>query len=528
MLHSDPPRTRSQRSATALRAAWQWVPLPLGALLLWQLAVKSNWLPPQTLPAPTTVLATLWQLTASGELPRQWGVSLGRLLAGLLAGSVTGGLLGAGMARSPRLEALLRLPLSAAMQIPTLAWIPLFMVCFGIGETLKLVVLIKAVAIPMLTHALTGFRDIPPNLREVADLQGLSGWRRWRRLYLPAALPSLLTGFRLAVSQAWLSLLVVELLASSAGIGYLIVDGRQLFQIDVVMAGMVVIGLTGLAMDAGLSWVERHLTWPAGTPAVWDRRIELSRCWQWSGFGVLAGLLLLWQVLSLSSATARAAQATPGQVLDYAGHALLDGSLGHVLLASLQRYLAGLALGLLGGTAVGIVLGWSPATNRLLGPGLRFVRHIAIFAWLPLLTAWVGLGELAKVSFVALATALTMLTATAAGMQASPHALGEVASLLGLSPWQRFRRLRWPAALTQVFSGLQLCLVQAWLATIGAEFFLSSSPGLGSLMINAGQSFQMDAVITAMLTMGLLGYGFHRAGRWLEHSTTDWREQRKA
>lgn len=230
-----PPRAWRALHGNAL--PWSLL-LPLALLALWHVAAAAQWLPPQTLPAPREVLHTLLQLAGNGELFANLAISLRRLLLGVALGSALGLALGAGMGLSRRLDALLRVPLFAALQIPTLAWIPLLMLCFGIGEALKLVVIVKAVCIPMLTHARVGVRDAPPALLEVARINGLSSWRRWRQLYWPAATPALLSGLRLAVSDAWLSLLVVELLASSEGIGHLIVDGRQLFQLDVVMVGI--------------------------------------------------------------------------------------------------------------------------------------------------------------------------------------------------------------------------------------------------------------------------------------------------
>ena len=517
-----PPRAWRALHGNAL--PWSLL-LPLALLALWHVAAAAQWLPPQTLPAPREVLHTLLQLAGNGELFANLAISLRRLLLGVALGSALGLALGAGMGLSRRLDAVLRVPLFAALQIPTLAWIPLLMLCFGIGEALKLVVIVKAVCIPMLTHARVGVRDAPPALLEVARINGLSSWRRWRQLYWPAATPALLSGLRLAVSDAWLSLLVVELLASSEDIGHLIVDGRQLFQLDVVMVGIFTIGLTGLGMDALLGALERRvLHWPRPALAALKHH-DAVPLWRLAGVGVLLVLLAIWQWLAGNSPGAAAADATPLRVLHFAVQAVRDGSLVQALGASFSRYLPGLLIGVSAGSLIGIALGWNRRIDRIAGPVLRFVRHVAIFAWLPLLTAWVGLDERAKVAFVAIATALPMLVAVAAGMRAAPPALMEVADVLGLPAWKRFTTLRWPAAAPQCFAGLHLCLIHAWLATIGAEYFLSSAPGIGSLMINAQQTFRMDVVVTTMLTIGALGAALNRAGQWLERRATGWRHQ---
>ncbi|MBF3116947.1 ABC transporter permease, partial [Pseudomonas aeruginosa] len=178
---------------------------------------------------------------------------------GLLAGVASGAALGAWLGFSPRAERLVFPTFSALAQIPTLAWIPLFMLFFGIGELLKLVVLVKAVVVPVTIHTLVGVRDAQPKLREAAAVLRLPPRLLVWRLILPAALPAFLTGLRLALAQGWTSLLAVELLASSEGIGYLMVQGRQLFMLDIVFVCILIIGLVGVGMDRAIQWLDRRL-----------------------------------------------------------------------------------------------------------------------------------------------------------------------------------------------------------------------------------------------------------------------------
>ena len=202
--------------------------LPLGLALLWWVASHRHWMSAQVLPTPELVWQSARELLA-GELWSELAISLRRLAWGLLAGVASGAALGAWLGFSPRAERLVFPTFSALAQIPTLAWIPLFMLFFGIGELLKLVVLVKAVVVPVTIHTLIGVRDAQPKLREAAAVLRLPPRLLVWRLILPAALPAFLTGLRLALAQGWTSLLAVELLASSEGIGYLMVQGRQLF-----------------------------------------------------------------------------------------------------------------------------------------------------------------------------------------------------------------------------------------------------------------------------------------------------------
>jgi ABC-type nitrate/sulfonate/bicarbonate transport system permease component len=218
---------------------------------------------------------------------------LQRLLWGLLAGIGSGLLLGTWLGASRRAQTLVLPTFVALAQIPTLAWIPLFMLFFGIGEVLKLVVLVKAVVVPVTLHTLVGVRDAQPKLREAAATLRLPAHLLFLRLLLPAALPAFLAGVRLALATGWTSLLAVELLASSEGIGYLMVWGRQLFMLDLVFLCILLIGLVGALMDRGFSRLERSLLYwpqpatgeqPRGAVAKgWQSLLLPQRCWPVAG-----------------------------------------------------------------------------------------------------------------------------------------------------------------------------------------------------------------------------------------------------
>ena len=202
---------------------------------------------------------------------------------------------------------------------------------------------------------------------------------------------------------------------------------------------------------------------------------------------------------------------------------LLDGSLLGGLGLSLGRTLAGLLLGASLGLGLGLLLGLSRLSERLLGPTLAALRQIAIFAWVPLLTAWFGLGELAKWVFVALAAFFPLFVATQRSVaQLSPQ-LAEAAQVLRLGLWQRLRRLVLPGAAPGIFAGLRVSLIYAWLGTIGAEYFMPSDGGIGSQMISAQQLLRMDLIMAGMLLVGLTGALINFLGQWLERHATRWR-----
>ena len=516
-----PPR-RLQRLTTDFRAhltAWY---LPAGLALLWWLASRNQWMSEQILPAPSQVWQSAQEL-AQGELWSHLAISLQRLLIGLLAGVSSGALLGAWLGFSRRAERMVLPTFNALAQIPTLAWVPLFMVIFGIGEVLKLVVLIKAIIVPVTLHTLVGVRDAQPRLREAAAVLKLPRHLLITRLILPAALPAFLAGVRLALATGWSSLLAVELLASSEGIGYLMVWARQLFMLDIVFVCIAVIGLLGFAMDRSLGLLDRTLVhWPH-PPGAELRVQRLHGIERLQALLLPLALLVLWQLASQLQWVDANILAAPSQVLTTAWNGVADGSLTSALTVSVGRALGGLLLGGGLGFALGLWLGLSRPAERLLGPMLAGIRQIAIFAWVPLLTAWFGLGELAKWVFVGLAAFFPLFIATQRSVANRSPQLDEAARTLHLNLRQRLLRLVLPGAAPGIFAGLRIGLIYAWLGTIGAEYFMPSGGGIGSLMIGAQQLLRMDLIMAGMLLVGLTGALLGALGQHIESRATRWR-----
>ena len=237
--------------------------LPLvvpGVLLaLWQLSATFGWVSVQILPPPALVARTFLELLLSGDIGESLWISTQRVLTGFLIGAGAGVAFGVAMGLSRRVEQYLCPLFRAAAQIPSLGWLPFLILLVGIGEALKFLIIAKSCFVPMALNSHEGIRNVPRPYLEVARVFRLGRRALLWRVVLPAALPPVFSGVRLALSHAWIALVIVEMLASTEGIGYLMTWGRTLFQVDVVMAGMVVIGTVGLLMDNGLKRVERRL-----------------------------------------------------------------------------------------------------------------------------------------------------------------------------------------------------------------------------------------------------------------------------
>jgi sulfonate transport system permease protein len=245
--------------------------VPLALLGLWTLATERGWAPPQILPQPRLVLDTIIDLAKSGDLLLNYGISLGRVAAGFFVGSAIGAVLGAAMGLSRSVERYVYPLFNALSQVPVLGWLPLAMMAFGIGEALKIVIIASASLVPVAINVLSGIRRVPAQYVEVARVFEFSRAQFLRKVVLPATVPSLFVGVRYGLTLAWLSLVTVELLASSEGLGFLIVWGRQLFQLDLVLAAIISVGVVGLLLDKGLAALESRLlrwrpeaSWGAG------------------------------------------------------------------------------------------------------------------------------------------------------------------------------------------------------------------------------------------------------------------------
>jgi sulfonate transport system permease protein len=178
---------------------------------------------------------------------------------GFALGGVLGLALGMAMGFSRTLDAWIGPLFRVIAQVPSLAWIPLLMMILGIGETLKFVVLAKACLVPVAITTAAGIRNISSDYVEVGRVLKLSRLSVVGKIIIPGALPSIFSGFRQGLSGVWTSLIIVEMMASANGMGYLMSWARQLFQLDVVMVGIVVVGVIGFTLDLILKRAEARL-----------------------------------------------------------------------------------------------------------------------------------------------------------------------------------------------------------------------------------------------------------------------------
>ncbi|KLU26938.1 sulfonate ABC transporter [Caballeronia mineralivorans PML1(12)] len=251
------------RAASVARSlGWIALPwlVPVACAVLWVLGSHYGWISAQILPSSTLVFDTLGSLASSGELWMHVSASLSRIAVGFTGGVVLGLLLGGLLGLSRTAEAYILPSFNAVVQVPVLGWLPFLMIVVGIGEPLKYLLIGHAALVPVTLSTLQGFRRMPPAYLDVGRVFRYSRRQTIFNMVLPSAVPVIGTGIRLAFTKAWLTLVVVELVASSEGLGYLIVYGRQLFQLDLVLASVLIVGAIGYVADRLLTLLEHKLS----------------------------------------------------------------------------------------------------------------------------------------------------------------------------------------------------------------------------------------------------------------------------
>ncbi len=232
----------------------------------WELTVKFFHVSPFKFPGPGEVGVALYEMGASGELIDHmvaslyrvtWGYYLAVVVAvpfGLLLGSWSG----ARKVFNPLIQFL--------RPISPLAWIPVALIWFGIGDRPAIFLIFLSSFFPMVVFTMSGVQGVRRTYLRVADNFGLTGIKRYLKVILPASMPEIVVGLRITLGTAWLVIVAAEMIAVKSGLGYLIVDARNALRMDRVIAGMIVIGIIGLCLD----WLIRQLE---NIPYVqWSRR----------------------------------------------------------------------------------------------------------------------------------------------------------------------------------------------------------------------------------------------------------------
>lgn len=232
---------------------------PALVVLAWEVASRLGWLSPATLTAPSTAVVTGYRMVADGSLLPHLLASAVRAYSGLFLGVLAGVALAllSGLARTG--EALIDGLVQIKRAVPTLALIPLVIIWLGIGEAMKVFLIFTAVLVPVYINTHAALRGIDIGHIELARTLGLSRGEFIRHVALPGALPGFFVSLRLAVALCWTALVVLELINTQTGIGYLMNRGRDWGQTDIIVVGIIIYAVLGLVSDAVVRAVETRV-----------------------------------------------------------------------------------------------------------------------------------------------------------------------------------------------------------------------------------------------------------------------------
>jgi NitT/TauT family transport system permease protein/taurine transport system permease protein len=212
-------------------------------------------------PPPLEVGAALRQIVvegySNGRLHEHVLRSVGLVTMGFVLASSVGVALGLAMGASRTVEALVNPVFLLLRPIPPLAWIPLAIVWLGLGNGAKLMVIFFAAFVPSVINSYSGVRQIEKPVFEAAAMLGVRGWRYWREVLIPGALPSIFTGLRLSLQASWTTLVAAELVGAVAGLGQILNQAAQDIYPAMIVVGMASVAACGWAMTLGLGWLER-------------------------------------------------------------------------------------------------------------------------------------------------------------------------------------------------------------------------------------------------------------------------------
>lgn len=228
-------------------------------IVIWFIASESGSVSKILLPSPQTIGSTFVKKLADFSLLKEIGISVSRVLKGYLFAATAGVFLGVVIGLSEHIHRMTKILIQILKPIPPIAWIPLVILWMGIGEASKVFLIFLGGFFVVLTNVVDGIRYIDPKITEVAKAVETPKLKYVFQLVIPAAMPSIFTGFRVALGTSWSCVVAAELVAASSGIGYMISNARNFGQMDVVIIGMITIGIVGKLMDEILKLLEKKI-----------------------------------------------------------------------------------------------------------------------------------------------------------------------------------------------------------------------------------------------------------------------------
>lgn len=235
--------------------------IPVLAVLYWKIASDAGLINRNIVAGPDSVLQILKEMLDSGKYMQNVTASLERVVKGYVIGALLGFLLGTLIGLYKTVNRILVAVIGILRPIPPIALIPFFILWMGIGETPKITVIAIGSFWPVLLNTMQGIQEADKKLLEVADVFGKSRLTMFVKIVLPSAVPAVFTGLRLGISQAWTCVVTAEMIAASAGVGFMIQYARELAQPNMLFLGIITIGLIGVIIDLIMLFLQKKIVY---------------------------------------------------------------------------------------------------------------------------------------------------------------------------------------------------------------------------------------------------------------------------
>ena len=237
----------------------EYTGLLITLIVIWQFASDKGFINPIILPSPLSIVQCFSALIGDGSLLKNLIISSKRVLTGYVISAILALVLGIWIGLSPRFKRMTDLIIQILKPIPPISWIPLVILWFGIGESSKVFLIFIGGFFTILVNVVDGIRRIDIKLVELANAMVVPRIKYILQIVIPYAAPNIFTGLRVGLGQSWMCVVAAELVAASSGLGYMIMFARQFGQTDVVIVGMLMIGIIGKVMDSILMAIEKSV-----------------------------------------------------------------------------------------------------------------------------------------------------------------------------------------------------------------------------------------------------------------------------
>lgn len=223
--------------------------LPVIILIIWKLSDVFGLIKPYTMPTIEKVLQTAIEYILNLKMFENIAISFARVFEGFAIAAALAIVLGIGIGLSKKLEIFTDLLIQIMKPIPPIAWIPLAILWFKIGEASKIYIIVLGAFFPILMNVISGIKEIDSKYLELSKIYEVPQRKIIKKVILPGAIPSIMTGLRVGLGNAWVCVVAAEMIAATSGVGYMLTDGRSLSRPDIVILAMLLIGLIGKLMD---------------------------------------------------------------------------------------------------------------------------------------------------------------------------------------------------------------------------------------------------------------------------------------